>query len=398
MGFCIECDNLLKEDAKFCNKCGKVVVARDTTAELNRKIVSSVSKKGLIPIFVLVGVIIIVVSTSFMYLNRTIYKIRTQLKIAERCLASEDYIQAVTEFRSAIVIDPMNVRSYMGAAEAYMAQEHYENAIKVLEIGYKMTTSDEIDEKRVSYQKEKVVYDYLTEAKDYFVERKYYKAIMHLEMALVETSNDVIREQLDAYRSEQWKSDSLLPNIETGEYSRVEFGGIEWRVLDIAEGMALIISEQNLEGRPYHNSNVDITWVDCDVRDYLNDEFYNSFSSDDRAKINTVTNKCPDNPWHGTVGGVDTQDKIFTLCLEEVIKYFGDSGKLQDNKSGGVDFNDQYNRNRSSNTWWFLRSPGRKGNDVAYINYDGRVSVAGYYVDYSDYGGGVRPAMWVNLQ
>ena len=93
-----------------------------------------------------------------------------------------------------------------------------------------------------------------------------------------------------------------------------------------------------------------------------------------------------DNPWTGTKCGNPTADKIFLLSYDEVVKYFGESGDLQNRQGwhwididvpgfntgvlekGGTDFvNDQYNNERKvfkpdgSAAWWWLRSPGGQG-------------------------------------
>jgi len=99
-----------------------------------------------------------------------------------------------------------------------------------------------------------------------------------------------------------------------------------------------------------------------------------------------------DNLWYGSSGGNDTTDKIFLLSLEEVVKYFGDSGQFNRPRREWV-FNDQYNSARVARdangqvSWWWLRSPG------VYIV--GNVSIGGYFV-FSD-AVGVRPVLWINL-
>jgi hypothetical protein len=103
-------------------------------------------------------------------------------------------------------------------------------------------------------------------------------------------------------------------------------------VLDVNENAALIITEAIVELHWYHDNFVDITWADCDLRKYLNDEFYGQFSRGEKAKIITVTSGNPDNPWFKTKGGNDSADNIFLLSLEEVCAYFGDSGAKLRNK------------------------------------------------------------------
>jgi len=161
----------------------------------------------------------------------------------------------------------------------------------------------------------------------------------------------------------------------------ISFGKYEWRVLDIQDDKILIITGEVIERRPYHNVLMDITWADCDMRKYLNDEFYDSFTDHEKSRILTVTNKTPDNPWFGTKGGEDTIDSIFNLTIEDVVcKYFGDSSALL------------YNRGKSQTYWfqkkdennfrriakykgvvekWHLRTPGKYQNRVACVGADG---------------------------
>jgi hypothetical protein len=149
----------------------------------------------------------------------------------------------------------------------------------------------------------------------------------------------------------------------------------------------------------------------CSVRQYLNGEFLNSFSAVDKARIALVTNTNPNNPWFGTAGGEDTDDYIFLLSLDEVVRYFGDSGQLA-NGNPNSDFwiNDQFNDARiafctdtaccnASSTWghwWWLRSPGIYSYRAACVDNYGYVYVDGFFVDF--YIGGVRPALWLEMK
>jgi hypothetical protein len=122
-----------------------------------------------------------------------------------------------------------------------------------------------------------------------------------------------------------------------------------------------------------------------------------------------------DNRWYGTDGGNSTKDKVFLLSIEEVIKYFGDSGDLANRKGWywnwedsqdelrdgkGYYINDQHNSGRVAKSnnigyWWWLRSPGYHQYDAAGVNDDGSIFLNGYHADYPS--GGVRPALWLNL-
>ena len=163
--------------------------------------------------------------------------------------------------------------------------------------------------------------------------------------------------------------------------SIIAFGRYEWRVLDIQNDMILIITEEVIECRPYHNILMSITWADCDMRKYLNNEFYNKFTDQEKLKIITVKNKTPNNPWFNTNGGVDTLDKIFNLTIEDVVcKYFGDSSTLLYNRGKNQTYwfqkKDENNYRRIAKykgviTKWHLRTPGRYCDRIACVGADG---------------------------
>ena len=117
---------------------------------------------------------------------------------------------------------------------------------------------------------------------------------------------------------------ALEVNMQTGD--QIIFDPYEWRVICIQNGAALIITENMIDQRAYHNEYKDITWAECSLRKYLNGEFYDRFDIADQSRIIPVINQNADNQWYGSNGGEDTKDSIFLLSLEEAIcKYFGDS-------------------------------------------------------------------------
>lgn len=196
---------------------------------------------------------------------------------------------------------------------------------------------------------------------------------------------------------------------------KITIGSYNWRVLDIQEDRALIITECIIEHRVYHDVYKDITWAECALRKYLNTEFYDSFNEEDKARIVQVLNKNPDNQWYGSEGGEDTQDKVFLLSLEEVAcKYFGDSSsklyKPGKNQRYWFQRKDENNsrrvakleNNKESVWWWWLRSPGRVSVKAVYIHGDGNIGIQGNNILKGNIAdgmctGGVRPAMWLKL-
>jgi len=220
---------------------------------------------------------------------------------------------------------------------------------------------------------------------------------------------------------------------------KIKFGPYDWYVLNKQDDRMLILTEKVIEFRPYHHEECEITWETCDLRKYLNGEFYASFSEAERARIVEVTNENPGNQWYGTRGGNPTIDRIFLLSIDEVVQFFGDSGQLKTkNINRGCDWctdeffpwiDDRYNINRRAVDemgivrFWRLRSPGANTRSVA--------GVTGFVGDGFDQGGigigngdlledghfrqdgcgylsagipgqeninGVRPALWLRME
>ena len=202
----------------------------------------------------------------------------------------------------------------------------------------------------------------------------------------------------------------------------IQFGGYQWRVLEVQGGRALIITEHVIAERQYHHADVPVTWETSDIRRWLNNDFINRFSESDRARIIQTTVINNDNLWFGTHGGNDTVDRIFLLSIDEVLRYFGDSGlvargvamSMDERDSAGDSFwwggiSDRYNNARiarnldgSPSREWWLRSPGSRPGVAAVVfsgcgdsRLCGALNLGGYVPWRQD---GVRPALWLNLE
>ena len=212
----------------------------------------------------------------------------------------------------------------------------------------------------------------------------------------------------------------LMPNtIKVGDI--IHFGNYQWIVLQTNSSSALIIAETTIGKAPYHDHMTDITWEHCNLRQYLNGAFYDKFTETEKSRIIKTKLSDRNNPWYGTRWGNSTFDKVFLLSYDEVIRYFGDSGDLENQKGWywakedkitpcdencylqyGDCIYDSFNDARKvkstkgSDDWWWLRSPGGQGMHTAgSIGYLGEIFLCGddaYRVD-----GGVRPALWLNF-
>ncbi|MDR1135442.1 MAG: DUF6273 domain-containing protein [Clostridiales Family XIII bacterium] len=199
-----------------------------------------------------------------------------------------------------------------------------------------------------------------------------------------------------------------------GKRRNLKFGRYKWRVLDIQGDKALLLTENIIEKCPYNTDYMDVTWESCTLRKYLNGEFLSKFNSQEQEMILETTNTNLNNQWYGINGGKRTTDKAFLLSIDEVVKYFGDSGDLANHKGWywrnnkfelkdgkGYYINDQYNNERMAKcgdegAWWWLRSPGHNSGDAAHVFTDGELIMGGLSVDCGHVG--VRPALWLNLK
>lgn len=196
---------------------------------------------------------------------------------------------------------------------------------------------------------------------------------------------------------------------------KLVFGEYKWRIIDLKEDKALILTEDIIELRDYHNKSTDITWKDCELRKYLNGDFYDKFSDEDQERIIKTINTNPGNLWYKADGGEDTIDKIFILSLEDVVRtYFGNSSRLLDNPGQNQRYwfqrKDENNIKRratflNSVWWWWVRTPGKNNRVAVYIHGDGNIGIQGNGVSKrntnvihplaNDNRGGVRPALWI---
>lgn len=66
------------------------------------------------------------------------------ISLGEKFLLDLDYQQALIQFNKVIEIEPMNVRGYTGAAEAYIGLNKLEEAVSILEQGFEATNDEAI--------------------------------------------------------------------------------------------------------------------------------------------------------------------------------------------------------------------------------------------------------------
>ncbi|MBN2558799.1 MAG: hypothetical protein JXB33_08610 [Clostridia bacterium] len=169
---------------------------------------------------------------------------------------------------------------------------------------------------------------------------------------------------------------------------------IGWLVLKEEDGRLLLISEYGLECIPYNKLYGDVTWENCSLRYWLNNDFYNeTFSPSEKELIVQVLLDNDDNPTYGTEGGIETKDNVFLLSIEEANIYFPDDVERRAKITPYVIGNGCYHI-VDNEAWWWLRSPGNYPTCAAKVRPDGIIHEAGYYAT-ETYTDAVRPAIWI---
>ena len=256
------------------------------------------------------------------------------------------------------------------------------------------------------------------------------------------TENDIEEESIV---KTEYEKESSFPDYKKGDV--ITFGKyeqdkdtsngaepIEWEVLDSDADEILVISKYILDVIPYDTEKNDTTWETCTLRNWLNNEFYNTaFSSSEQDKIKISELNNADN--HFKIKGAnDTKDRIFLLNIDEIfnlfeINYFDTEDSwgfgeslLSEGSFYAIDKDLQYrvlddsklefvneelyshssqlysdsSRGSSYGAWW-LRSVGGYSDIIWIVDCDGRFG-PDYDCSAEDEDIGVRPALRIDLK
>jgi hypothetical protein len=159
---------------------------------------------------------------------------------------------------------------------------------------------------------------------------------------------------------------------------------IEWEVLEANGDRMLLISKYALDSRVYHSKNVNISWKDSDLREWLNGEFLEeAFAYNEHFEIRDFQ----------TETGI--WDRIFLLSRAETERYFpGNGDRICEATKYAVRQGAYVNRS-TGGSWWLLRTPASASQCVMSVNSDGTIDSDGGKVTSKN--GTVRPAVWVDV-
>ncbi len=175
---------------------------------------------------------------------------------------------------------------------------------------------------------------------------------------------------------------------------------IEWRVLKVEDGKALVISVLGLDNVMFNTLNTSVTWATAELRPWLNETFMNAaFTADEQAQIVTskifTANSIARRVANAAPGCGETEDKIFPLSIDEANELFADDDDRQCQPSAYCKAKGAFTHASNGNCWWWLRNPGYYTSDAAGVNYNGLIHASGDNI--TSPSDAVRPAMWIAL-
>ena len=176
---------------------------------------------------------------------------------------------------------------------------------------------------------------------------------------------------------------------------------IEWVILSKEKNRVLLISDKALDCKQFNSGFANITWDNCSLRTWLNDDFLKeAFNAKEQAKILTVKVSADANPRFDTDPGKETKDKVFLLSIKEANKYFSNDNEracipTAYAKENGAYTSAFFAKNDMNTCGWWLRSPGNEQCNAATVLSDGSIALYSNRV-YED-NVSVRPAIWISL-
>ncbi|MCR5106385.1 MAG: DUF6273 domain-containing protein [Eubacterium sp.] len=195
------------------------------------------------------------------------------------------------------------------------------------------------------------------------------------------------------------EGEDIRVSVKGSEWDVVSFGTyggkkINWRVLNVTGNDALLLSDEVIAYKEYHDKYESITWENCNLRRWLNNEFINeAFSESEKAIICNTSVTNPDNIFYETTGGNDTTDKIFLLSMNDIIQTaYGFPSLYNIHTSTRIIKNpdDQYD------SWWIC-SPGSGGSGGSAMCVNSKYGTVHCQGDMTGMKYGVRPALYINL-
>ena len=152
---------------------------------------------------------------------------------------------------------------------------------------------------------------------------------------------------------------------------------ITWRVLDVENNRALLISENVLEAKEFDKveNGAKNTWFNSALNTWLNGEFYNTaFSNSEKSRV---------------IAGQNSE-RVFLLSVSEATRYSSSLISYPMSYLAG-----QVGTGEKGSAWYWLRDGGIDRSRTCFVKSTGEISINGELC--TNQRGGVRPAVWIEL-
>ena len=177
-----------------------------------------------------------------------------------------------------------------------------------------------------------------------------------------------------------------------------EKGEIDWIVLAKDFDKVTLISKEAIEYQPYNETRDRVTWEECTLRQWLNNDFYETAFSDMEKLLIQMSNVSADkNPEYSSDSGAPTQDKVFLPSIDEVNKYFKSNIERQCKVTEFLNHHDTPCLDEAGNCIWVLRTPGYDNSYVSVVFCDGTVRGDTHFVNSYGYYA-TRPMLCLGLE
>ena len=204
---------------------------------------------------------------------------------------------------------------------------------------------------------------------DYDIDASYGKELFEDDLYKKISHTMKKMEEMNAYnciRNGRYTTLNIGDRFGFGNYNGMP---IRWRVINREDNKIMAITDEIICKREYHHNTLTNKWSECDLRNWLNEEFFaTAFDAGEKELI--VTTKVI------TSGCDETKDKVFLLSNEEVDLIFKQSGL-----------------SLRTSSWWWLRTPGGNNTHAGVVLVGNSSEEINSNVDNKD--GAVCPVIWI---
>lgn len=176
--------------------------------------------------------------------------------------------------------------------------------------------------------------------------------------------------------------------IEFGKFYYFKVQPILWRVIDVRDDEALLLSDKIIAVKDFNDDLKNGKWSDCYIRDYLNARFFTrAFTADERKwiKQDRLDNVITAHKHTKKFAGEDTEDAVFLLSHADAVKRIYGFSIVSDKRDperraeatdyaralGAAVDNGEH---EGFSSWW-LRSPGSTEKSASSVEFSGRINL-----------------------